>query len=155
VRDAEYRTGVARLADVLDKVDGNGKSTRERIIEFCAEPRTKREIAEMLGMQEQWWVIENYIDPLIANGELRPTKFGTAKMVKQKYTSGNVPTTGIAALLEFCKEPKTRKEIYDRFGMSSNDWFRLVKPLIVNGQLKMLYRELTGRHESQKYITAE
>ena len=64
--------------------DVNGK---EFILEFCKEPRSRKEIADMLGISTVYYATQNYINPLVESGMLKMTRPETPKSRKQKYYS--------------------------------------------------------------------
>lgn len=59
----------------------------DMILEFCREPRSRREIADMLGISTIYYVTQNYINPLIESGKLQMTRPQTPKSKKQKFYS--------------------------------------------------------------------
>ena len=66
----------------VGNVDEKGK---DFILEFCREPRSRREIAEMLGISTVYYVTQNYINPLLESGRLKMTKPETPRSKNQKY----------------------------------------------------------------------
>lgn len=57
------------------------------ILEFCREPRSRKEIADMLGISTIYYVTQNYINPLVESGKLRMTRPETPKSKNQKFYS--------------------------------------------------------------------
>ncbi len=59
-------------------------AVQRKIIEFCNVPRGRAEIAEYIG-KTQYYVIKNYVEPLVQQGLLAYTIPDTPKSTKQKY----------------------------------------------------------------------
>ena len=55
------------------------------LLEFCRTPRTRREIADFLGLQTATYAWKRYIVPLLESGQLRMTIPGKPKSRKQRY----------------------------------------------------------------------
>lgn len=55
------------------------------ILDFCAEPRSRKEIADFLGISTRYYVMQNYVNPLLESGQLRMTKPETPRSKHQKY----------------------------------------------------------------------
>lgn len=53
--------------------------------EFCREPKSRKEIAEFLGLKTASYAMERYIKPLLENGELEMTIPDKPKSTNQKY----------------------------------------------------------------------
>jgi len=58
------------------------------LVAFCSTPRTREEIAVFQG-KTQYYVMRNFVDPLIENGQLKMTIPDKPKSRKQKYYSQN------------------------------------------------------------------
>lgn len=58
-----------------------------RLLEFCSEPRSRKEIADFLGISTIYYVTQNYINPLLETGQLKMTKPETPKSKNQKFYS--------------------------------------------------------------------
>ena len=61
------------------------KKDSDQLMEFCSEPRTKAEIAEFLGVKTIFYVMSQYIKPLLENGGLAMTIPEKPKSKLQKY----------------------------------------------------------------------
>lgn len=61
----------------------------EVILTFCKEPRSRREIADMLGISTIYYVTQNYINPLLETGKLKMTKPQTPKSKNQRFYSSD------------------------------------------------------------------
>lgn len=55
------------------------------ILEFCRQPRSRKEIADLLGIGTIYYVTQNYINPLLENGKLKMTRPEAPKSKNQKY----------------------------------------------------------------------
>ena len=57
----------------------------DNLLEFCKIPRTRKEIAQFLGLDTVFYVSKKYIDPLVAEGKLEMTIPDKPSSRKQKY----------------------------------------------------------------------
>ena len=57
----------------------------QKVLDYCVEPRKKKEIQEFLGIKSERYVREIVINPLIENGKLVRTIPDKPKIPKQKY----------------------------------------------------------------------
>lgn len=55
------------------------------LLEFCKTPRTRKEIAEYLGIDTVFYVTKNFIQPLIETGELKLTIPDKPRSKNQRY----------------------------------------------------------------------
>ena len=55
------------------------------LIEFCKEPRTRKEIAEFLGIGTIFYAMKNYVQPLVDMGKLKLTIPEKPKSRNQKF----------------------------------------------------------------------
>lgn len=76
VRQAENESNVA------DKEDPD-------LLSFCRTPRTRREIADYLGVKTVFYVTSKYINPLVEEGKLKMTIPDKPKSKNQKYFSAS------------------------------------------------------------------
>lgn len=60
-------------------------SETDRLLAFCSIPRSRKEIADFLGFKTVFYVTQNYIQPLLANGKLKMTIPDKPKSRNQKY----------------------------------------------------------------------
>lgn len=58
-----------------------------RLLAFYRKPKTRKEIADFLGLSIVYWVVKNHINPLLEEGKLEMTKLDVPKSKKQKYYS--------------------------------------------------------------------
>ena len=58
------------------------------LLSFCSVPRSRREIAQFLGIKTTYYVTRNYIRPLVETGKLKMTIPDCPGSPKQKYYAG-------------------------------------------------------------------
>ena len=58
------------------------------LLSFCSVPRSRREIAQFLGIKTTYYVTRNYIRPLVEAGKLKMTIPDCPGSPKQKYYAG-------------------------------------------------------------------
>jgi ATP-dependent DNA helicase RecG len=68
-------------------IEEEPKTQELRLLEFCKEPRSRKEISDFLGVATVNWMMKNYINPLIESGKLTMTKPDVPKSKNQKYYS--------------------------------------------------------------------
>ena len=64
-----------------------GDTPEERLLQFCAVPRTRQEIAKLLGIKSVPYAVTTYVTPLVEKGLLSlslPTK---PRSPKQRYST--------------------------------------------------------------------
>lgn len=59
----------------------------QRILEYCIKPRSRREIAEYLGIGTPSYVVKKHLSPLLEMGKLRLTIPNAPKSKNQKYVT--------------------------------------------------------------------
>jgi len=117
-------------------------------------PRTRQEIAEQTGINIDH--MKASIQPLVDSGKLKMTMPAVPTSTRQKFviTESSVEIFSEEALIEFCREPKTRLEIMEHFGYDGIAGMKiLLGRLIKNGKLKYLNPEMP-MCRWQKYIKA-
>lgn len=57
----------------------------DQLLDFCRIPRTRREIADFLGINTIFYVMQHYVQPLLERGELAMTIPDKPKSRKQKF----------------------------------------------------------------------
>lgn len=57
---------------------------------FCSVPRSRKELAEYLGLDSQYYMVTRYISPLIEKGKLQMTLPNTPKSKNQQYYTTNI-----------------------------------------------------------------
>ena len=83
VRDgAGYPQSCPKPRNVADKEDPD-------LLSFCRTPRTRREIADYLGVKTVFYVTSKYINPLVEEGKLKMTIPDKPKSKNQKYFSAS------------------------------------------------------------------
>lgn len=55
------------------------------LLDFCTEPRTRQEIPSFLGMKTMYYVMQQYVGPMLAEGKLAMTIPEKPKSKNQKY----------------------------------------------------------------------
>ncbi|MBQ5862799.1 MAG: hypothetical protein IIW67_03730, partial [Peptococcaceae bacterium] len=66
-------------------IQANTEIGVDNLLEFCKIPRTRKEIAQFLGLDTVFYVSKKYIDPLVAEGKLEMTIPDKPSSRKQKY----------------------------------------------------------------------
>lgn len=61
--------------------------SQEALLEFCREERSRKEIADFLGISTIYYASQNYINPLLERGMLKMTKPDSPKSKNQKFYS--------------------------------------------------------------------
>lgn len=69
------------------KAETNGTDENNDLISFCKTPKSRKEIAEHLGIQTITFVTKEYIQPLVDAGKLTLTIPDKPKSKNQKYYS--------------------------------------------------------------------
>lgn len=70
-----------------DSIPLNKVLSDDDIIDYCKEPRSRKEIADFLGIDTVYYVMDKYINPLLQKGLLKMTYPDKPKSKKQKYYS--------------------------------------------------------------------
>lgn len=65
------------------QTDNGGKN----LLEFCRVPRSRQEIAEFLGIKTVFYVMEHYVEPLVASGQLVMTIPDKPKSRNQRFVT--------------------------------------------------------------------
>lgn len=58
---------------------------KKDLLTFCQTPRTRREIADYLGVKTVFYAMGHYVQPLLQAGKLAMTLPETPKSSKQKF----------------------------------------------------------------------
>lgn len=61
------------------------RGAAEGLLEFCRTPRTRREIADYLGIKTVFYVVSHYVEPLLESGRLAMTLPDKPKSRHQRY----------------------------------------------------------------------
>lgn len=70
-----------------DSIPVNKVLSDDDIIDYCKEPRSRKEIADFLGIDTVYYVMDKYINPLLQKDLLKMTYPDKPKSKKQKYYS--------------------------------------------------------------------
>lgn len=62
-----------------------GENTTESLIAFCKTPRTRKEIAEFLGLSSVTYALKKYVQPMIDEGIIKLSHPDAPSSPKQKY----------------------------------------------------------------------
>ena len=62
-------------------------TTEEKILAFCAQPRSRKEIAEFFGVKTVAFVVSRYVAPLLEGGKLDMTIPEKPKSRKQRFVA--------------------------------------------------------------------
>ena len=90
----EYRVEAFMLYATIrnTKIDANLGGTpqvtvvlQDKIVAFCAEPRSKAEIANHCGFKDTKYFTAHYLKPLLENGHLQMTIPSKPNSSKQRY----------------------------------------------------------------------
>ncbi|MBP3360518.1 MAG: putative DNA binding domain-containing protein [Clostridia bacterium] len=78
----------SRLETTKDSTKtASADSIEERILHFCDVPKSREEIAEMLGVESLYYIVTRYLRPMMETGVLKPTIPEKPKSKYQKYYS--------------------------------------------------------------------
>ena len=58
------------------------------LLSFCRVPRSRKEIAQFLGIKTSYYVTQHYIRPLVEAGKLKMTIPDSPGSPRQKYYAG-------------------------------------------------------------------
>ena len=83
--NAESRVSTEQNKNIVGSSENKNRS--EKLLEFCASPRSRREISEFLGINSISYAIKRYVDPLIISGKLRMTIPDKPRSASQRYVA--------------------------------------------------------------------
>ena len=69
----------------MDEREYEEKSESIELLEFCKTPRTRKEIAEHLGLASVSYAMQTYIAPLLDDGRIAMSNPDKPRSTKQKY----------------------------------------------------------------------
>lgn len=141
---------------------------QQRVLEYCKEPRNLNEIKKILELDTTIESVRRYfLNPLLRAGKLKYAHSYT-KHSRQRYLNAEIKITSEMIeeirlrsktvqerqqmILEFCKVPKSIKEIIKHIGTTSA--MKYVKPLMKEGKIKYTMPHIPY-YLNQKYINAE
>ena len=70
-----------------EKAAPQTQDMKEPLLEFCRTPKTRREIADYLGINTVFYAMQHYVQPLLENGKLEMTIPEKPKSRNQKYVA--------------------------------------------------------------------
>jgi hypothetical protein len=140
---------------LLDRTDENGVTVAERLIEFCRTPKSKAEVNRFLGMAKgtTQWVWDKYLQPLIDDGRLKMTLPKNKTSQNLRFVSGEVAVPTEVAILEFCAEQRTRREIIEHFGLTEWTTWTYINPLVESGKLNLTSPNSGVMNKAQRYTS--
>ena len=117
------------------------------IVEFCKEPRTKKEIADQCGITDIKYLTNRYLKPLLKK------KFLCTAMTLQAIPQDSSQDEISKLIIDFCKEPRTKKEIADQCRLTDLKHLtsKYLKPMLEQHYLRLTIPE-KPKSPNQKYI---
>lgn len=125
-------------------IDGVPITDEEIILDFCATPRTRQEIADRLGIHID--KMKSYTQPLVDSGKLKMTKPMRPTSKEQQFYVGecDVAILSEESFIEYCREPKTRKEIDRHFGLTDYTTKLYLTKFVAQEKIKVI--KLPNKH---------
>lgn len=150
-----YQLAKEQKVALLDKTDESGVTVAERLIKFCKIPKSKKEVNRFLGMSDNTaqWVWEKYLQPMIDDGRLKITLPSNKRSKNQRFVSGDIAVPTEAAIIEFCKEQRTRKEIIEHFELTEWTTWTYINPLVESGKLNLTSPNSGVANKAQRYTS--
>ncbi len=105
------------MKDSIKEQDNKvANSQKEKILEFCKEPRGIKEIIDHLKSK----TAPLYVRQLREQGKLNYTLPYTPYSINQQYINAEIEYNTLTdeSIIEYCKEPRTKHEIQTHFGMT-------------------------------------
>jgi predicted ArsR family transcriptional regulator len=129
-----------------------GMLTLQAVLELCMKPHRKREIAQ--HFQVSVTQINEVVNPLIAEGKL--VGDDNPNIVWRKFITAEseIPTDRAGQIKYYCQQPRTRHQIIEFIGLSSNRTQEVINEQVKAGNIKMLMPE-KKTSTSQLFIAAE
>ncbi|MFA6982854.1 MAG: hypothetical protein WC276_02805 [Sedimentibacter sp.] len=125
----------------------------ESVERFCQEPRSREELAEFLGTTAKF--IKGYIDVYLTKGIIKMTKPETPKSIEQRFisvkTNCTVPVLSAEDIQEFCRTPRSRQDIAERYGMAIYLARRHLDKMVTEGRLKLTMPDCP-QAKQQRYV---
>ncbi len=76
-----------RRQEQSSRIDSKKKINEQELLNYCKVPRTKKEIADFLGIKTAFYAMKQYVQPLLDDGRLTMTYPEKPGSHKQKYYS--------------------------------------------------------------------
>lgn len=126
-------------------------TTEKMIVEFCTEPRSRKEIVGHLGLHIKY--IYKFLAPLVESGIIKMTKPEMPTSIDQRYvnTDADVIILTDDAVITFCKTPKTRAEVAERFELKRHNADKILNDLVHKDSLKIT-NQLCPQSWHQKFV---
>lgn len=77
------------VVTLYNQVQEKPVQSAETLLDFCKEPRSRKEIAAFLGLKTASYAAERYIRPMLEEGKLEMTIPDKPKSTRQKYRTVN------------------------------------------------------------------
>lgn len=77
----------AEAAKQQDNAAPQGNTVEERLLQFCAVPRSRQEIVDFLGVKSLSYAMATYVAPLVAQGKITLSLPEKPRSSKQRYTT--------------------------------------------------------------------
>ena len=77
------------VVTLYNQVQEKPVQSAETLLDFCKEPRSRKEIAAFLGLKTASYATERYIRPMLEEGKLEMTIPDKPKSTRQKYRTVN------------------------------------------------------------------
>lgn len=141
----------------LNEIDlVTGLSRLDKLMDFCQQPRTSKEICNFVGVGLNGWTRKAYVYELIDSGKLKMLNPSKRTSCTQRYVSVdiNIPTATAEEIMEYCLMPRTKSEIAKHFRLS---WYQikvLTNELIENGKLTGSTPEQT-KNRWQRFLSVD
>jgi DNA-binding MarR family transcriptional regulator len=129
--------------------------TVEEIVRYCAEPRTKGQIAVHFNITG--FLANKYYRPLIDDGRLTGIDNDYSERnshVRLVDSRVDIARSRTERIVRFCNAPRTREEIADFLKINHDYANRIILDLVKRGQLKAIRPEMTAR-KTQRFIDAK
>ena len=93
------------------------------------------------------------MQPLIDDGRLKMTLPNERQSKNQRFVSGEAPIPTEAAIIEFCTEQRTRKEIVEHFELTEWTTWTYINPLVESGKLNLTSPNSGVMNKAQRYTS--
>jgi hypothetical protein len=128
--------------------------TKEAVLEFCRIPRRKNEIAAQFKQSK--YQMRFIVTPLIENGKLLPCDESVNNNAWKRFVSADagIPMDRVQQLKEFCREPRSRKEIAVFLRLSTTRTYEFLREQVEANKLKLTMPE-RPQSMQQKFVATE
>ena len=153
--EVDPRIGNSAWQKYICVEDGKPITIDEIIVDFCKQPRSRKEIAELLRIKVKSELCR-YIDPLVKNGRLKMTKPERPTSVDQRFFVGENTAIVFTSdmIIEFCSVPRSRDDIAKRFQLQQHTAQNYAREFVRSGKLKYTV-PLVPASKLQKFVVPE